>query len=841
VKVILIIIFIVGLITIASMVTGVYFSQYHLVETIEHDMKVIGKIAVKLVSSNLRLLKTEADRVADTVLAAAVADAESNSGKTLSRVLEEQAKKQKYLSLAVMDSNGIVVAYGEAVPANDFIHSPYARRTFIGERIITTTEMDGGGKLVMRVCVPMGSRILVVTLPGTFLSDLISEFRIWASGNIFIVDDTGAMIANYRPKMVLERYNFIQAAQGDEGADPAIKDAGRFYSIMIKGAEGAGIYRYEGTDRVCAYAPISGSDRWMLGVAAIIEESPYARIQYILLASAAIFLGLGIVAAFFASRAIAKPFVIINEQNLHLSELKEKAEAASRSKSDFLSNMSHEMRTPMNAIIGMTAIGKSAADIERKDYAFEKIENASAHLLGVINDVLDMSKIEANKLELSFAEFEFEKMLQKVVNVISFRAEEKHQDFTVYIDKQIPRLVISDDQRLAQVITNLLSNAVKFTPEHGAIRLKTRFLSEEDGFCTIQTEVTDTGIGISAEQQARLFNSFQQAENNTSRRFGGTGLGLAISKRIVEMMGGRIWIESELGKGATFAFTIQARRGAEEDRRGLLNAGVNWGNVRILAVDDAPEVCEYFEDVTHRLGAACDTALNGEEAIALIERNGPYDIHFIDWKMAGMDGIELSRRIKRQYEGNFVVIMISSTEWSVIEAEAKNAGVDKFLPKPLLPSAITDCINECLGVENMLAALAPQRGKTPRFDGCRVLLAEDIEINREIVLSLLEPTALSIDCAENGAKALKLFSENPSSYDIIFMDVQMPEMDGYETTRQIRALDAPNAKTIPIVAMTANVFREDIEKCLDAGMNDHVGKPLDFDEVLECLRKYLPR
>jgi signal transduction histidine kinase/DNA-binding response OmpR family regulator len=649
------------------------------------------------------------------------------------------------------------------------------------------------------------------------------------------------MIANYRPKMVLERYNFIQAAQGDERVDPAIKDAGRFYSIMIKGAEGAGIYRYEGTDRVCAYAPISGSDGWMLGVVAIIEESPYAQIQYVLLASAAIFLGLGIAAAFFASRAIAKPFAIINEQNLRLSELKEKAEAASRSKSDFLSNMSHEMRTPMNAIIGMTAIGKSAADIERKDYAFEKIENASAHLLGVINDVLDMSKIEANKLELSFAEFEFEKMLQKVVNVINFRAEEKHQDFTVYIDKQIPRLVISDDQRLAQVITNLLSNAVKFTPEHGAIRLKTRFLAEEDGFCTIQIEVTDTGIGISEEQQARLFTSFQQAENNTSRRFGGTGLGLAISKRIVEMMGGRIWIESELGKGATFAFTVRVRRGAEEERRSLPNVGVNWGNVRILAVDDAPEVCEYFEDVTHRLGAACDTALNGEEAIALIEQNGPYDIHFIDWKMPGMDGIELSRRIKGQFEGNSIVIMISSAEWSVIESEAKSAGVDKFLPKPLLPSAITDCINECLGAENRLAALAPQRGKTPRFDGCRVLLAEDIEINREIVLSLLEPTALSIDCAENGAKALKLFSENPNAYDIIFMDVQMPEMDGYETTRKIRALDAPNAKTIPIVAMTANVFREDIEKCLDAGMNGHVGKPLDFDEVLECLRKYLPR
>ncbi|MDR1874294.1 MAG: response regulator [Synergistaceae bacterium] len=836
----MLIIFIVALITVASTATGMYFSQFHIVETIEYDMKVVGKIAVKLVSSNLRLLKTEADAVAAIALAAAVHDAETGAEEqTLPGVLEEQAKKRNYLSLAVMDSKGIVVAYGETAPVDDFVEGQYARRAFIGERVITTTAMDSRGQLVMRVCVPMGSRILVATLPGMLLSDLISEFRIWTSGNIFIVDKTGAMIANVRPQMVLERYNLVRVAEEYRGTDPSVKEAGRFYSAMIQGRAGVGIYRFDGTDRVCAYTPVGGSDGWMLGVVAVVEESPSLRIHYVLLISAAIFLGLGIVVAFFASSAIAKPFRIINEQNLHLSALKETAEAASRSKSDFLSNMSHEMRTPMNAIIGMTAIGKSVAAIERKDYAFEKIENASTHLLGVINDILDMSKIEANRLELSFTEFEFEKMLQKVVNVINFRVEEKHQNFTVYIGRDIPRVLVGDDQRLAQVITNLLSNAVKFTPEYGNISLDTHFLAEEDGLCTVQIEVTDSGIGISEEQQARLFNSFQQAESNTSRRFGGTGLGLAISKRIVEMMGGRIWIKSELGKGATFAFTIQARRGVKEEQRSLVNPGVNWSNVRILIADDAPEVREYFEDVVRGLGAACDTASNGEEAVALIERNGPYDIYFVDWKMPGMDGIELSRRIKGESTGNSVVIMISSMEWNVIENEAKSAGVNKFLPKPLFPSTIADCVNECLGVENLSATESPQDGETDCFDGCHVLLAEDIEINREIVLALLEPTALAIDCAENGAEALKLFSENPDRYDVIFMDVQMPEMDGYEATRRIRALDVPGAKTIPIVAMTANVFREDIEKCLDAGMNDHVSKPLDFNDVLERLRKYL--
>ncbi|MDR2356275.1 MAG: response regulator [Clostridiales Family XIII bacterium] len=405
--------------------------------------------------------------------------------------------------------------------------------------------------------------------------------------------------------------------------------------------------------------------------------------------------------------------IIRNEMMRNLVRAQDEAEAASRAKSDFLSNMSHEMRTPMNAIIGMTAIGKSAADLKRKDYAFEKIEGASTHLLGVINDVLDMSKIEANKLELSFAEFDFEKSLQKAINVNNFRMEEKHQRFTLRIDEKIPRRLIGDDQRLTQVLTNLLSNATKFTPEGGKICLDARFEDEKDETCTLRIAVSDTGIGINAEQQTRLFNSFQQAENSTAREFGGTGLGLAISKRIVEMMGGRIWIESEPGKGSTFTFTIRAQRGA---------------------------AAEY----------------------ALPEANTPGS-----------------------------------------------------------------------------PAAGGEREKADDFSGYRALLTEDIAINREIVLALLEPTGLAIDCAENGEEAVRIFGEAPARYDIIFMDLQMPKVDGYEATRQIRALDTARAKEIPIIAMTANVFRDDIEMCLKAGMNSHIGKPLNLDDILAKLREYL--
>jgi signal transduction histidine kinase/CheY-like chemotaxis protein len=552
-----------------------------------------------------------------------------------------------------------------------------------------------------------------------------------------------------------------------------------------------------------------------------------------------------------ASFVIASMLIglVLKYQTREYINAQKTAEEASKTKSDFLSNMSHEIRTPINAIIGMTTIGKSAADIGRKDYAFEKIEAASAHLLGVINDILDMSKIEAGKLELSFTDFDFEKMLQKIVNVINLRVDEKYQNLTVYIDKKIPHILNSDDQRLAQVVTNLLSNAVKFTPDEGVIRLDAQLLGEEDGICTLQIKVTDTGIGISAEQQRRLFNSFQQAESSTSRKFGGTGLGLAISKRIVEMMGGRIWVESTLGHGATFAFTVPARRGAAQKHDPL--PGTGWTNIRILAVDDAADIREYFTDIAQGFGVLCDTASDGGEACSLIENKGSYDIYFIDWKMPGMDGIELSKWINNHDGNKAVVIMISSMEWNAIEKDAKDAGISKFLQKPLFPSAIADCISECL-------SMAPPREHKEtaidNFSGRRVLLAEDVEINREILLSLLEPTNINIDCAENGAEAVRRFCENPGGYDMIFMDIQMPEMDGYEATRRIRAFEQEQSshttqspagsppeqnRGVPIIAMTANVFQADIDKCLEAGMNGHLGKPLDLNEVLDKLREFV--
>ena len=525
--------------------------------------------------------------------------------------------------------------------------------------------------------------------------------------------------------------------------------------------------------------------------------------------------------------------VVTAHDNTEMRNANVRAEAATQAKSNFLSNMSHEIRTPLNAIVGMTSIGKSAADIDRKDYCFTKIEDASNHLLGIINDVLDMSKIESGKFELSPIEFNFEKMLQRVVNVVTFRADEKQQEFMVSIDKRIPEILFADDQRLAQVITNLLGNAVKFTPEGGSIRLSAKHLNEESGICTIQIIVSDTGIGISPEQQTRLFTSFQQAESNTARKFGGTGLGLVICKSIVEMMGGHVWIESELGKGATFSFTIQVKRVEKE-----VEFIPDWNNARILVVDDDPVILEFFKEIAELYGAYCDTALCGEDALRLREQNGAYNIYFIDYKMPDMNGLELTKIINEKDFDKYYVVLISGAARSEFEEEAIEASIDKILAKPIFPSDIVDAVNGFLGIDRQRIEEV-QDNYADQFEGRRILLAEDVEINREIVLALLEPSLLTIDCAENGAEAVRMFCDTPDRYDMIFMDVQMPEMDGYEATRRIRALDVPKAKDIPIIAMTANVFREDIEKCLEIGMNGHVGKPLDFDEVIKVLHMYL--
>ena len=554
-----------------------------------------------------------------------------------------------------------------------------------------------------------------------------------------------------------------------------------------------------------------------------------------------------------AADYISKPFSpaivkirIKNQINIinqtHLAIEKEIAEKGSRAKSNFLSHMSHEIRTPLNAIIGMINIGINTEDIEKKNYCFLRADSASKHLLGIINDILDMSKIESDMFELLSNEIDFEEMLMNIVNVANVRIEEKKQIFIVHIDKNVPNYIESDELHLSQVITNLLSNAIKFTPEKGMIIMNVDKVGQEGDDLELRIEVLDTGIGMSKEQQDQLFKPFVQADTSIAKKFGGTGLGLVICKKIVELMGGKIKIESELGKGSKFSFTIKTKQLSEKPRTELTHK-VDAKDLLILAVDDSVHIRDYFVKTMKGLKLSCDVASDGKTALEMMKNaSKPYNMFFIDWNLSDMNGIELTKKIKETDSSSPIVIMSSMADWNTIEKEALAAGVTCSISKPLFPSGLINTINICFGEEfKKTASSAHTRLIRKQYDfyNHTVLIAEDIEINQEIMKAILEETDIDIDFAENGQIAVSMYKENPDKYSLILMDINMPEMDGYEASRQIRALDLPGAKDIPILAMTANVFKEDIEKCLESGMNDHTGKPIDAVALFGMLNKYL--
>ncbi|MDR2105914.1 MAG: response regulator, partial [Coriobacteriales bacterium] len=466
----------------------------------------------------------------------------------------------------------------------------------------------------------------------------------------------------------------------------------------------------------------------------------------------------------------------------------------------------------------------------------DQIGDAADHLLGIINAILDMSKIEANKLELDKRPFNVEDALHRVANVISFRTSEKHQEFTVAIDDAVPVGLVTDDQRLTQVITNLLSNAVKFTPEGGHIELSVRLLEQDGAVSTVQFSVRDTGIGIPEENLERIFHSFEQVESSTARKFGGTGLGLSISRKFVEMMDGEFTVTSVPGEGSTFSFTVRAE--STDEVPGVQpDPSIEQEKLCCLSVNSENWSFDYCRIIAQSIGIPCDFAYGADQAGEFLAKSR-YDICLLDWQIDGTDSLDLARRIKEGNLADHVVVTVYPFELAEAEGRDGDGIVDRYLTKPLFRSDYVTLLNEYYGEGPVEKPISSAAGGMD-FSGTRVLLAEDLEVNREIVCALFEPFGFEVAWAQNGCKAVEMFTKDPGAYDLILMDMQMPEMDGLEATRRIRALDNPHAASIPIIALTANVFKEDIENSLAAGMDDHLGKPLDLEEALRKIAVYL--
>jgi len=532
---------------------------------------------------------------------------------------------------------------------------------------------------------------------------------------------------------------------------------------------------------------------------------------------------------------------VLQLKNVELENLMLLAEKASLAKSDFLSSMSHEIRTPMNAIIGMSYLAlKTALTPRQRDY-IRKIKGSGQHLLGIINDILDFSKIEADKLTIEHTEFELEKVLDNVANLIADKTTAKGLELVFDIDEDVPPILIGDPLRLGQILINYGNNAVKFT-EQGEIDIVIRLREQTEQDALIYFAVRDTGIGLSEAEIGRLFKSFSQADPSITRKFGGTGLGLAISKKLADLMGGEVGVESEPGKGSTFWFTARFAKGLGQQRKLILNSDLR--GKRVLVVDDN----EYARMVLGNMligmsfkADQVDSGLAAIEAVLEAERQGsPYEVVFLDWKMPGMDGIETARMLREcslMHMPNLMLVTAYGRE-DVIKS-AEETGIKNVLIKPLSASMLFDAIVAILGgfsdgPAKALAETSDTLEQLAAYRGARVLLVEDNDLNQEVATELLRDAGLDVDLAENGRIAVDLIRANP--YDIVLMDVQMPVMDGLTATRLIRESEA--FKDLPVVAMTANAMVGDRDHCLAAGMNDHIAKPIEPEDLWKVLLKW---
>ncbi len=762
------------------------------------------------------------------------------------------AESLETLRLAANDSSlsAIRVAGldGQAYDGNgevtDLSQTSYYQKIIRGNCVITSTSSDDGvyGDYLIIGAPIISNGSIQGCVIGTYdlfaLSQIIDMESFDGQGYSNIIAPDGQYIlASYNSELMLDdtRSNYLDFLTHAKLADNFNTDI--LSARMEANQSGTFTYSYKDSKRVVYYTPL-GINNWYLT-----KSVPYSQINSVIapvrhmmgvlsLVLILVLLGLGCIVIFTIQG-------IYRRKNRQLEIAIEHADDANVAKSQFLAQMSHEIRTPMNAIIGLTNIARTdVTNSEKMSDCLMKIDTSSKLLLGIINDVLDMSAIENNKLKIDSTEFDFRQLLTSITTIFYQQCKMKNISFSMKINGVTEEVLIGDPLRVNQILMNLLSNAVKFTPSGGTIEVTVIQASVSNNTAHMRFIVSDTGCGMSDDLKNRLFNPFEQEDAATARKHGGSGLGLAITKSLVDLMKGTIAVESEKGEGTTF--TVDIPFTACQSNLDTISHG--FENIRALIIDDDVDTCNYTGVLLDRFGVRHEYANNGEAALEMIgeaeDKNDPFTLCLVDWRMPEMSGGELTEQIRDIFGKDAIIIIVSAYDLNEIEAEGKKAGADYFIAKPLFQSTLFNILMKITGGTPIDLDNDTTVSGSYDFTGKKVLIAEDVALNMEVAVSLLKMVNLKCVCAEDGAIAVDIYSKSkPDEYDAILLDINMPNMDGYEAARAIRGLSRPDAGTIPIYAMTANAFTEDVNAALDAGMNGHIAKPIEPPVLYKTLAK----
>lgn len=792
---------------------------------------------------SLHFEKTVGLRLAQVEEMVDVTPSQEYDGKRMREELAYSARARGFSYLALYGQDGkFEMIYGEQVHVTD--PEPFLKSLSDKDKKVAVGTDDTGEDIVL-----MGAPASYIMENGKECLALVGGLSVSYVKEALSLDENDSMVYSHiirrdgsfviRSEDAVRNNYFdriramIQETDG-KNAEECVED---LKTAMESGEDYSGIFNVEGERRHIHCTALSYSEWYLVTV------MPYGMLSEVVENLNTVWIVMAIagcaVVLFALLLVFYRFFLLTKEQFKELDKARLEAVEANHAKSEFLSNMSHDIRTPMNAIVGMAAIATANIDnMQQVQNCLKKITLSSKHLLGLINDVLDMSKIESGKMNLNMDQISLREVIESIVSIVQPQIKEKNQNFDVFIHDITTENVCCDSVRLNQILLNFLSNAIKFTPEGGSIRMSMfeKQSPKGEGWSRICITVEDSGIGMSKEFRDKIFESFAREDNNRVQKIQGTGLGMAITKYIVDAMGGTIEVQSEQGKGTMFSVTLDLEQAMVQEEDMVLPA---W---RMLVVDDDEQLCLSAVRSLKTIGVEADWTLDGESAVQMVEKkhmqHDDYHIILLDWKLPGMNGIKTANEIHRRLGEDIPIILISAYDWSDIEEEAREAGITGFISKPLFKSTLYYSLRKFAGISD--EKNIEYKEETEDFSGRRILLAEDNDLNWEIAEELLGEIGFVMERAENGKIGVEMFENSEMGfYDAILMDIRMPVMNGYEATRAIRALDRADAAGIPIIAMTADAFSEDHKKCLEAGMNAHIAKPIDVQELVKQLKKYM--